>query len=277
MNNIIPYFTVFLFGLIVGSFLNVCIYRIPREFSITMPSSRCPSCNTPIKPWDNIPIVSYLLLGGKCRSCKTRISFRYPFVEFLNGVFYVAVVWKFGTGWHTLIYFALSSSLIVITFIDLDFQIIPDRITIPGIPIGLASSLMSMSKWFPNTIFLIDPFLRSSSLGIKNSFIGMVTGFGLFYLVALSGSALFKKEALGGGDIKMMAMVGALTGWKGVLSTTFFGSLTGTIVGIFLILLKGKKKETKIPFGPFLAFGAVITIFFGQEILSWYISVSRRH
>src|SRR4030042_2465586 len=108
---LIPYAVVFLFGLIVGSFLNVCIYRIPREFSITMPSSRCPSCNTPIKPWDNIPIVSYLLLGGKCRSCKTRISFRYPFVEFLNGVLYVAVVWKFGTGWHTLIYFALSSSL----------------------------------------------------------------------------------------------------------------------------------------------------------------------
>ena len=267
MNNIIPYFTVFLLGLIVGSFLNVCIYRIPREFSIIMPSSRCPSCNTPIMPWDNIPIVSYLLLGGKCRSCKTRISFRYPFVEFLNGLFYIAVLWKFGIGWHTLVYLVFFSSLIVITFIDLDFQIIPDRITLPGIPLGLLAG----------SFLLPDPFLRSSLLGIKKSLLGAFAGFGLFYLVALSGSALFKKEALGGGDIKIMAMVGALTGWKGVLSTTFFGSLTGTIVGIFLILLKGKTKETKIPFGPFLAFGAVITIFFGQEILSWYISVSRRH
>jgi leader peptidase (prepilin peptidase)/N-methyltransferase len=273
---IIYIFTFFL-GLIIGSFLNVCIYRIPRGLSIIIPSSRCPSCNTPIRPWDNIPIVSYLLLGGKCRSCKARISFRYPFVEFLNGVLYVEVLWKFGIGWHTLIYLVFFSSLIVITFIDLDFQIIPDRITLPGIPIGLASSLMSMSKWFPNTIFLIDPFLRSSSLGIKNSLLGAFAGFGLFYIVAFSGSALFKKEALGGGDIKMMAMVGALTGWKGVLSTTFFGSLTGTIVGIFLMLLKGKKKDTKIPFGPFLALGAAITIFFGQEILSWYISVSRRY
>jgi leader peptidase (prepilin peptidase)/N-methyltransferase len=140
-------------------------------------------------------------------------------------------------------------------------------ITLPGIPLGLVAG----------SFLLPDPFLRLSLLGIKKSLLGAFAGFGLFYLVALSGSALFKKEALGGGDIKMMAMVGALTGWKGVLSTTFFGSLTGTIVGIFLMFLKGKKKETKIPFGPFLAFGAVITIFFGQEILSWYISVSRRH
>jgi leader peptidase (prepilin peptidase)/N-methyltransferase len=263
----IIYIATFLFGLIIGSFLNVCIYRIPRGLSITIPSSRCPSCKTPIRPWDNIPIVSYLLLGGKCRFCKARISFRYPFVEFLNGVLYVEVLWKFGIGWHTLVYLVFFSSLIVITFIDMDFQIIPDRITLPGIPLGLVAG----------SFLLPDPFLRSSLLGIKKSLLGAFAGFGLFYIVAFSGSALFKKEALGGGDIKMMAMVGALTGWKGVLSTTFFGSLTGTIVGIFLMLLKGKKKETKIPFGPFLALGAAITIFFGQEILSWYISVSRRY
>jgi leader peptidase (prepilin peptidase)/N-methyltransferase len=261
------YIVFFLFGLIVGSFLNVCIYRIPRGLSITKPSSRCPSCNTPIRPWDNIPILSYILLGGRCRSCKAKISFRYPLVESLNAVFYAAFLWKFGLGWHTLVYFVFSSSLIVITFIDLDFQVIPDWITLPGIPIGLLAG----------SFLLPDPFLRSSLLGIKKSLLGAFTGFGLFFLVALGGSALFKKEAMGGGDVKMMAMLGTLTGWKGVLSTTFFGSLTGSIVGIFLMLLKGKKKETKIPFGPFLAFGAVVTLFFGQEILSWYISASRRH
>jgi leader peptidase (prepilin peptidase)/N-methyltransferase len=257
----IPYPIVFLFGSIVGSFLNVCIYRIPRRLSIILPSSRCPSCNNPIKPWDNIPLVSYMLLGGRCRFCKARISLRYPLVEFLNAVVYVLVLWRFGFGWHSLIYFAFCSSLIVIAFIDLDFQIIPDRITLSGIPIGLIAG----------TFLLSDPFSRSSLLGIKNSFIGMVTGFGFFYLVALAGSAIFKKEALGGGDIKLMAMVGAVMGWKAVLLTTFLGSFAGAVFGIVLMVFKGKGRMTKIPFGPFLALGAVVTLFYAQEILSWYL------
>jgi leader peptidase (prepilin peptidase)/N-methyltransferase len=261
MYALMPYLTVFLFGLITGSFLNVCIYRIPRRLSIIIPSSRCPSCNTPIKPWDNIPVVSYILLGGKCRFCKAKISLRYPLVELLNAIMYVLILWRFNSGWHTVIYLVFSSSLIVITFIDLDFQIIPDRITLSGIPIGfLAGSFL-----------LPDPFERSSLLGIKASLIGMITGFGLFYLVALIGSAIFKKEALGGGDVKMMAMVGALMGWKAVLLTTFIGSLTGSIIGILLIVLKGKDRKAKIPFGPFLALGTIITLFYGQEILSWYL------
>ncbi|NWF51720.1 MAG: prepilin peptidase [Nitrospirae bacterium] len=261
------YIVVFIFGLVIGSFLNVCIYRIPRKLSITIPSSRCPSCKTPIKPWDNIPVLSYLLLGGRCRSCNTKISLRYPFIEFLNGLFYISILWKFGIGWHTLIYSLFLSSLIVITFIDLDFQIIPDIITLPGIPLGILAG----------AFLLPDPFLRSSILGIKKSFLGAFTGFLLFYLIAISGSAIFKKEAMGGGDIKMMAMVGALSGWKGVFFTTFFGSLAGTIIGIFTMLSKGNPKDTKIPFGPFLALGALITLFFGQEILSYYILLFQRY
>ncbi|MGB9716136.1 MAG: prepilin peptidase [Thermodesulfovibrionales bacterium] len=257
----------FIFGLIVGSFLNVCIYRIPRKISIIIPSSRCPSCNIPIKAWDNIPILSYLFLRGRCRFCKTRISTRYPLIEFLNGLFYVFAIWKFGIGWHTLIYFAFLSSLIVITFIDLDFQIIPDIITIPGIFLGILAG----------SFLLPDPFLRSSMLGFKKSILGAFSGFLIFYLIALSGSAIFKKEALGGGDIKMMSMVGAVSGWKGVLFTTFFGSLAGTVIGIILILLRGNPKDTKIPFGPFLALGIVITLFFGQEILSYYTLLFRRY
>jgi len=261
MEALIPYLIVSLFGLIVGSFLNVCIYRIPRGLSIIIPSSRCPSCNTPIKPWDNIPIVSYILLGGKCRFCKAKISFRYPLVELLNAIMYALILWRFDFGWHTVIYFVFSSSLIVITFIDLDFQIIPDKITLSGIPIG----------FLVGSFLLPDPFARSSLLGMKESLIGMATGFGLFYLIALIGSAIFKKEALGGGDVKMMAMVGALMGWKTVLLTTFLGSLTGSIVGVLLMVLKGKDRKAQLPFGPFLALGTIITLFYGQEILSWYL------
>ncbi len=255
------YLIIFLFGLIAGSFLNVCIYRIPRGLSIIIPSSRCPSCNTPIKPWDNVPIVSYIFLGGKCRYCKARISFRYPLVEFLNAVLYLMAFWRFGVGLHTVVYCIFSSALIVITFVDLDFQIIPDRITLAGIPFGfLAGSFL-----------LPDPFARHLLLGMKASLIGLASGFGLFYLVALAGSAIFKKEALGGGDIKMMAMVGALMGWKTVILTTFLGSLTGSIFGITLMVFKGKNRTTKLAFGPFLALGAIITLFFGQEISSWYL------
>lgn len=261
MHSLMPYALTFTFGLIVGSFLNVCIYRIPRGISIIIPSSRCPSCNTPIKPWDNIPIVSYVFLGGRCRYCKAQISFRYPLVEFLNAVLYVIVVWRFGFGLHSIVYFAFSSALVVITFVDLDFQIIPDRITLAGIPLGfLAGSFL-----------LPDPFVRSSLLGIKASLIGLVGGFGLFYLVALVGSAVFRKEALGGGDIKMMTMVGAVMGWKSVVLTTFLGSLTGSIFGITLMVLQGKSRTTKLAFGPFLALGTIITLFFGQEIASWYL------
>jgi len=256
MQDLILYIIVFIFGSIVGSFLNVCIYRIPRGESIIAPSSHCPSCNTPIKIWDNIPIISYMLLYGKCRSCKTRIPFRYPLVEAMNGFFYIALLWRFGIGWHTLFYFSLVSALLVITFIDLDFQIIPDSITLPGILIGLITG----------SLILPDPFSRWSLLGYKASVFGTLTGFVFFYIVAL-----LSRGGMGGGDIKMMAMVGALMGWKSVLLITFLGSLFGSVWGISLMVFKGKGRKTKIPFGPFLAAGTIITLFSGQEILYWYL------
>ena len=256
MNNIIPYIIVFILGSVIGSFLNVCVYRMPRNLSIISPSSRCPSCDTPIKPYDNIPILSYLLLGGRCRVCKARISFRYPLVEFLNASLYVLVLWRFGAAWHILIYLILCSALIVITFIDLDFQIIPDVITLPGIVIGFIAGSFLMP----------DPFMRYSHLAFLSSLIGFLAGGGLYYAIAV-----LSKGGMGGGDIKMMAMVGALMGWKSVILTTFLGSLTGAIVGIFLMVFKGKGRKTKIPFGPFLALGVLITLFFGQEIFQWYI------
>ena len=199
-----------------------------------------------------------MLLGGKCRKCSAGISFRYPLVEALNAFLYCAVLWRYGIGWPSLIYGVLVSSLIVITFIDLDFQIIPDRITLTGIPIGLVAG----------ALLLPDPFLRADLLGFKSSFAGFLVGGGFFYLVAV-----LSRGGMGGGDIKLMAMVGGLMGWKTVLLTTFIGSLTGSVIGIFLMVFKGKGRKTKVPFGPFLALGALASLFFAQEILLWYLSL----
>jgi leader peptidase (prepilin peptidase)/N-methyltransferase len=254
----ILYTVAFLFGAVIGSFLNVCIYRMPRNLSIVSPSSRCPSCNIPIPAYDNIPVLSYVLLAGRCRACRARISLRYPVVEFLNAVLYVLVLWRFGPGIQSIILCIFCSALIVITFIDLDFQIIPDRITLPGIGIGLLAGSLLMP----------DPFMRLSLLGFKSSAIGFLAGGGLFYAIAI-----LSRGGMGGGDIKMMAMVGGLMGWKSVLLTTFLGSLSGAVIGIFLMVFRGKGRKAKIPFGPFLALGTLITLFYGQEIASWYLSL----
>jgi leader peptidase (prepilin peptidase)/N-methyltransferase len=202
------YIPVVIFGLMIGSFLNVCIYRIPRKLSVVKPSSRCPACGTPIKIYDNIPVLSYLLLRGRCRQCNTGFSVRYPLIELLNAVLYSIVVNRFGTSSPgvLLIYMLFTSTLIVILFIDLEHQIIPDSITLPGIPIAVIMG----------ATVLPDPFMRTELLGLKSSLIGFVSGGGLFYLIAVIGKAILKKDAMGGGDIKMMAMIGGFLGWKGV-------------------------------------------------------------
>jgi leader peptidase (prepilin peptidase)/N-methyltransferase len=258
------YLAVFIFGAVIGSFLNVCIYRIPREESIVKPASRCTSCGTPIRFYDNIPILSYIMLLGKCRYCKTKLSVRYPLIEFLNAILYVIVVKVFGPAspWIIAAYFVFVSSLIVIFFIDLDHQIIPNGITLPGIPIAVVLG----------ATILPDPFARYDLLGFKASIIGFLAGGGFFYSVAFLGKVMLKKDAMGGGDIKMMAMVGGLLGWKAVILTTFLGSLLGSVIGVTLILLKGKERGSKIPFGPYLALGALISLLWGQEIFMWYFS-----
>ncbi len=221
-----------------------------------IPASRCPSCNHPIRAWDNIPVISYVILRGRCRHCRTKISFQYPLVEALNAFFYVAVFWRYGLSCDSVAYALFCSCLLVITFIDIEFQIIPDRITLPGIILGAVAGALLMP----------DPFMRTTLLGYRASVIGLLSGGGFFYLVAV-----LSKGGMGGGDIKMMAMVGALMGWKAVMLTTFLGSLSGSIVGVFLMIFRGRGRKAKIPFGPFLALGAAITLFFGEEILSWYL------
>ncbi len=260
-------------GLVIGSFLNVCIYRLPREKSIVVPSSACPWCQKPIKPWDNIPVLSYLLLRGKCRSCGEKISLRYPFVELLNGALYWATFKEFGMGWHLPFLFAFVSAMVVITFIDLDFQIIPDVISLPGTALGLLGASLFIPDPFADTLNPLSAMVKAPVVGLGTSLLGLVIGFGMFYLIALVGKAMTKTDAMGGGDLKMMAMVGSFLGWKGVLLTTFFGSLSGSIIGIVLIAVKGKGKKTKIAFGPFLALGSLISLFFGGEIVRWYFSL----
>jgi leader peptidase (prepilin peptidase)/N-methyltransferase len=250
-----------LVGLIVGSFLNVCIFRIPRNFSVVSPGSACTSCNTPIQPWDNIPVISYLILRGQCRECGEKISPKYPLVELLNGLLYAAIFLVFGQGWYLPMLFIFASALVVITFIDLEFQIIPDVISLPGIVIGLAAS----------QFLIIDPFSPDDTLGFINSLIGAVAGGGVFFLIVI-----LSRGGMGGGDVKMMAMIGAFTGWKGVFLTTLVGSLVGSIVGVALMIFSGAGRKTKVPFGPFLALGAIVSIFFGRLIFDWYFPASIR-
>ncbi|MDA8388947.1 MAG: prepilin peptidase [Nitrospiraceae bacterium] len=247
-------------GLVAGSFANVCIYRMPRGQSVVRPASRCPSCQNPIKPWHNIPLLSYLMLRGRCKACGEPIPARYPAVEALTGFLFAAAACRYGITPATLFYFVFITALVVIAFIDFDFQIIPDEITLPGIPVGI------LAAW----LFLPDPFYRTFDMGIAVSAIGAATGFALYYSIAF-----LSRGGMGGGDVKMMTMAGAVLGWKGVLLTTFLASLMGSGVGIYLVAFKGKGRKSKIPFGPFLAAGALFSLFFGQEIVFWYLRYGR--
>jgi len=256
------YLPVFVFGAIIGSFLNVCIYRVPKDESIVRPASRCTSCGSPIRSYDNIPILSYIILMGRCRNCNAKLSFRYPLVEFLNAALYVMVLRRFGmdSPWILAVYFVFVSVLIVIFFIDLDHQIIPNSITLPGIPLAIVLG----------SVILPDPFTVNELLGPRGALAGFAAGGGFFYLIAILGKAVSKKDAMGGGDIKMMGMVGGVLGWKGVILTTFMGSLFGSVIGVSLIMLKGREWGSRIPFGPYLTVGALISLFWGRDILLWY-------
>jgi leader peptidase (prepilin peptidase)/N-methyltransferase len=269
---------VLLFGLIVGSFLNVCIARIPLGISIIHPPSHCPRCKTPIRWYDNIPLFSYAVLRGKCRTCGQRISWRYPLVELLNGLLYLWAIFEFDLTGETILVMALCSSLVVITFIDLDHQIIPDVITFPGMVIGLVVAPFFMTTLAGSLPFGLGSFLPpigQYGVSFLNAFIGLLLGGAPLYLIGLLWEKLRKVEAMGGGDVKYMAMVGSFLGWKGAFLIIMIGAITGSIVGVALILLKKHQADKVIPFGPFLAFGTLLTMFMGSEILSWYLDLLR--
>jgi leader peptidase (prepilin peptidase) / N-methyltransferase len=255
----------FVFGLIVGSFLNVCIYRMPAARSIVHPRSQCPQCGRLIRAFDNVPVLSYLILRGRCRDCGARIPLRYPIVELLSATFAAMSVARFGPSWQALIVYALIAAFLVITFIDLDHRIIPDAITLPGIPIGLATSFLVPAAGV-NTPGWITP---------SESLIGILAGGGSLFLVAWGYQLITRREGMGGGDIKLLAMIGAFIGWKGILFTIFVASLTGTLAGLALICRKQGDMKLAVPFGPFLAVGAIAYLFMGPELWSWYIAAVR--
>ena len=246
---------VFFFGLIVGSFLNVCIHRLPREQSIVHPGSACPKCSEPIRWYDNIPLISFIVLGGKCRRCGYPISWRYPIVELVTGLVCAALFYFYGPSIRFTIYFLLSASLIVVTMIDIDFQIIPNIISIPGIPIGFALSFVN------------------SDVSWQESALGILFGGGFLALTALGYYLWTKREGMGMGDVKLLAMIGAFLGVGGVFFTIILGSIAGSIAGLFMLIGHSGDEKMKIPFGPFLSLGAVCFIFFGRRVMEMYLGM----
>ncbi|MCL2877565.1 MAG: prepilin peptidase [Acidobacteria bacterium] len=265
-----------LFGLIIGSFLNVCIYRIPLKKSIVRPGSVCPQCGTTIKPYDNIPVVSWLVLRGKCRFCKTPISIQYPFVELLTGLafFASARVWDFNP--PTLVNSLFLAVIIVLVFTDYHHQILPNVLTIPGTVAGI---LLSHFQAFPVYLGVLE-VKAVSLMGLEGiplvwpwlgSVIGALFGGGLLYLVAFIYKRLRRRDGLGLGDVKMMMMVGAFLGYRLALLTIFAGALLGFIVGVSMQLMGKANMQTRLAFGVFLGIAAAAALFWGFPFFDWYL------
>lgn len=250
-------FFAFAYGAVIGSFLNVCICRMPKNESVVSPPSHCPTCDYVLRWYDNIPIFSYLLLKGRCRGCGGRISPQYPLVELVNGLLTLALFLRFGLSLGFAVLFVFCSALVVVTFIDLEHQIIPDRITLPGIVLGFAVS------------FFIP------QLGWLNSLIGILAGGGSLLLVSMGYQAIAKRDGMGGGDVKLLAMMGAFLGWKAILFIVFVSSLLGSVIGLTVMFAKKKDSTLAIPFGPFLASAAVIYVFYGRRLIFWYLNMGR--
>ena len=249
------YILLFVVGLVIGSFLNVCILRIPHGESIIRPGSRCLQCKTPIVWFDNIPLLSFIRLRARCRWCGGKISWRYPLVECLNGVSYLGIVYKFGWTHSALVHALFLSWLLVVTMTDLDHFVIPDVITLPGLVIG-----------FFTAAFILP-------VGWTGSLLGIALGGGILWMLAAVSPYLFGKEGLGGGDIKFLAMIGAFLGWQHVCMTLFLASCTGAMVGIGLMAFRDMERGQYLPFAPFLAAGAVASLFFPQELFGMYESM----
>ena len=257
---------VFIFGLMVGSFLNVCIWRLPAGEQIVKGRSHCRKCGKPIAWYDNVPLLSWVLLGGRCRRCKARISWTYPFVELAAGLLFAGILARFGWTAVAAVYAVLAAALLALSVIDLREMILPDEITLPGIAAGLIASFL-------------EPKLHGASgrwQGLLSGVIGALVGAGVIYLIGAAGTKLFRRklkaigeeEAMGFGDVKLMAMVGAFIGvWKGLLVTLVLAPLSGAVIGLALKMKTGKEI---IPFGPFLAAAALAAVFWGDAMIAWY-------
>ena len=243
----------FIFGAAIGSFLNVCIFRIPALESIVKPLSQCPHCHQPIRFYDNIPMISFLVLRARCRDCGGKISWRYPLVELITALLALLLFMKFGLTLNFLAFFIFTAVLITISFIDLDHQIIPDILSLPGIPI-----------FFLAAIFIVR-------LPWHEALIGLLIGGGMLFLIAFVYELLTKREGMGGGDIKLLAMIGGFLGWKSLIFILLFSSLAGAVVGITAMIIKKQDMKYAVPFGPFLSLAAVAYIFWGEIFMRFLI------
>ncbi|TDJ01932.1 MAG: prepilin peptidase [Candidatus Dadabacteria bacterium] len=266
----IPLFILsFILGSIIGSFLNVCIYRLPREESIVYPGSHCTSCKKSISFYHNIPILSYIFLGGRCSHCNSKISFGYPLVEILSGLLFVATLWKFGMILDTLFYLLFISGLIVITFVDLKHMIIPNVITYPGILVGILYNALT-TNW-QNSLELVSNFSFGfqnffellNEVPILDSLFGVILGGGILLLIAYTYEIIRKRQGMGMGDVKLLALIGAFLGWQGVFFVIFLSSILGSIVGLSIIITRKGDLKYALSFGPFLSIAAIIYIFTG--------------
>lgn len=252
---------VFLMGLCVGSFLNVCIYRIPLEKSVVLPSSHCPACGHKLSPLDLIPVISHLLLKGKCRYCKERISIRYTLVEILTGIVWLLVYSHFGLSVEALAFVYLFSILIAVFFIDLEHMIIPNELVIAASAGGLLVIVYNM----------VTPFSVFEPAHWATPLIGMVSSSGILFLVALIGLLIYKNDgAMGMGDVKLFIPIGMFLGWKLSLLALFISIMGGGIISILLLLFKIKDRKSAIPFGPFIILGTMVAALYGNKLLEWY-------
>ncbi|HXX19841.1 MAG TPA: prepilin peptidase [Candidatus Acidoferrum sp.] len=271
---------IFCFGLIIGSFLNVCIVRIPERKSIVLPSSACPKCGAKIRPYDNIPVVSWLLLGGKCRDCKTKISPMYPLVELLTALLFWGCYSAFGLTIDALKWAVFSALVIVLVFTDLRERILPDVVNFVGLALGLALSFAirpsdGTAAWLAIRGFHVSP--PTPILSFADALLGAALGSGVLWLVSELYFRLRRREGMGMGDVKMMLMVGAFLGIKRTLLTIFVGSLLGSVLGIAFIVSRRKDSAYELPFGTFLGMAALLVAFFGTPVVTWYQSFFMVH
>lgn len=249
---------IFIMGTVFGSFFNVCIWRLPREESIVDPPSHCPVCQCRIPWYDNVPILSYLALGARCRKCRAVISLRYPAVELATGLGYLWIWWYFGPTAQALTAVFLFSVLLVASVVDFDHQIIPDETSLGGLVVGIVASTMVPS------IHGEDIWWK----GLRESLIGLAAGGGLIYVTGVLGTWAFRKDAMGGGDVKLVAMLGAFLGWKKALLVYLLAPIFALPLGLFL---KFVKKQEVLPFGPFLAMAGWVSFVWGEQIIRWYL------
>lgn len=241
------------FGLLVGSFLNVCIYRLPRGESILWPGSRCPQCANALRWYHNVPVISWVWLRGRCAYCQTPIAARYPLVELATALIWALIVWQTPVGWLLVSRLVLATALIVLFMIDLEHQILPNVITLPGIALGLALSVVTPP-------------------GPRDAIIGAFVGGGILYAIAAAYYLLRREEGMGMGDVKMLAMVGAFLGWRAVLLTLVLASFAGAVVGLVVMAVQREGMRYALPFGTFLALGTLIAMLAGESLLAWYLS-----